>query len=802
MSGPGVTPATSHRSRNNLPDHSVNHWAGFPVTVIPVTPCLRCMLTSVRELESVDDLFAAIKQAVADQYTLERAIGKGGMATVYLAQEHKPPRRVAIKVLDPKLSGQIGRERFLREVEIASQLAHPHIVPIFSTGERDGHLYYVMPFIAGQSLRQRLIAEDSLSVDDAMHIALDVADALEFAHAVGIVHRDIKPENIMLSGGHALVTDFGIARALSAAYASGPNLTIAGLPIGTPGYMSPEQASAGEVDARSDIYSLACVLSEMICGERPVLGQEHRILTPENAGAMPDSVAKVLRQALAWDPADRYASTNDFAGALAAAHTGHEPHTAHRFTPTPPQEIPCKSIAVLPFTNMSADAENEYFSDGITDDIISQLSKITALKVTSRTSIMQYKGTTKNLRDIGFELGVAHVLEGSVRRAGNRVRIVSQLIDTHSDAHLWSETYDRDLTDIFEIQSDVARHIAGQLQATLSPTVEASIKRKPTKNLEAYNLYLRGVYQWNQFTGDSNTKALKSFEDAIALDPEFGLAYAGLANSYFSIALGAGQGDMSPKEAFPYAKQLAGKALEIDDTIADAYATLGSAHFWYDWAWDSAERCFEQAMALGCGCMEPSLKYGFYLAGMGRQEEGIATIQKVRDLDPISLVVNTHLGNHYYWAHQQDRARTQFLKTLEINPNFPPARYGLAWSYLAQGEADQAVGHIEEAIRSGGKFRDAAAGLAYARARAGSYQQAEAVLQDLLKIKASEDQYISSRAIAAVYTGMGDKESALDWLERAYQERAAWMSFLQVEPIWDPLRDERRFQEIVTKIGF
>ncbi|UCD25518.1 MAG: protein kinase, partial [Gemmatimonadota bacterium] len=638
-------------------------------------------------------------------------------------------------------------------------------------------------------------------IDNAMHIALDVADALEFAHDVGVVHRDIKPENIMLSGGHALVTDFGIARALSAAYSSGPSLTIAGLPIGTPGYMSPEQASAGEVDARTDIYSLACVLSEMICGERPVLGQEHRILTSRNQGAIPAGVVAVLQKALAWDPADRYESTSDFAEALAAAHTGHGPHTAHRFTPTPPQEIPRKSIAVLPFANMSADPENEYFSDGITDDIISQLSKITDLKVTSRTSVMQYKGTTKNLRDIGFELGVAHVLEGSVRRVGDRVRIVSQLIDTMSDAHLWSESYDRDLTDIFEIQSDVAGQIAGQLQTTLSPTVEASIKRRPTENLDAYNLYLRGVYQWNQFTTDSNAKALKSFEDAIALDPKFGLAYAGLGNSYFSIALGAGQGDMSPKEAFPYAREMAERALQIDETIADAYATLASVHFWFDWDWDAAEACFEKAVRIGCGCVEPSLKHGFFLAGMGRREEGIATAKKARDLDPISLIVNTHLGQHYYWARQHEKAKEQFVRTLEINSSFPPARYGLAWNYLMQGKAEKAVHHIEETIRLGGEFRDAAAGLAYAQARAGSRRQAETILQELLDIKASKDQYISSRAIAAVYTGLGSTELALDWLERAYNERAAWMSFLKVEPIWDPLRDEPRFQAVVSKIG-
>jgi len=757
----------------------------------------------------VDDLLTVLKEALTDQYRLDRPVGKGGMATVYLARQRHPSRQVAIKVLDPKLSGQLGRERFLREVEIASQLTHPHIVPIFSAGERDGFLYYVMPFIRGQSLRQRLVREGAIPLHDATHIAHDVADALEFAHDMGIVHRDVKPENIMLSGGHAVVADFGIARALSAAYASGPALTMAGLPIGTPGYMSPEQASAGEVDARTDIYGLACVLYEMLCGQRPVLGQEIASLTPPHsanspaAGAtpVPDGLIQVIRTALAWSPEDRYATSADFAAALAAASSGSGPHTAQRFAVTPPQEIPHKSLAVLPFANMSPDPDNEYFSDGITDDIIAQLTKIADIKVTSRTSVMQYKNTNKNLREIGLELGVAHVLEGSVRRAGNRVRIVSQLIDTRSDAHLWSETYDRELTDIFEIQSDVAGQIAGALRANLSTAARASIKRRPTENLEAYNRYLIGVYQWNQFTVDSIAKALESFEEAIALDPDFGLAYTGLANAYFSIALGVGSGDTTRSDAFPYARKLAERALEIDGTLADAHATLGSVHFWYDWEWDKAEERFLKAIELGCGCMEPSLKYGFFLAGMGRRREGIATARKARDLDPVSLMVNTHLGHHYYWARQHDRAEAQFLKTLEINPQFPPARYGLAWNHLARGAADEAIRHIEVAIHNGGEFRDAAAGLACAKAAAGHTRDAEAVLEDLLELKQSKNTYVSSRAIAAVYVWLNDNDSAVDWLERAVRERAAWMSFLGVDPLWDRIRNEPRFQAIVKRMN-
>jgi serine/threonine-protein kinase len=754
----------------------------------------------------LDEVLAVLSDELADRYTVDRPVGKGGMATVYLAQERHPQRHVAIKVLDPKVSDQIGRERFLREVEIASQLTHPHIVPIFSAGEAGGLMYYVMPYIGGPSLRKRLVNDGALSLGDALHIAHDVADALEYAHDVGIVHRDVKPENILLAGGHALVTDFGIARALCAACDDGPELTIAGLAIGTPGYMSPEQATGGGVDARTDIYSLGCVLYEMLYGERPVMGRELKTNDSGAVDTVPDAVHHVLRRALMWDAADRYPSTREFAEALAQVVPSPGPHTAQRFTPppnaTPQQVIPAKSLAVLPFANLSPDPENEYFSDGITDDIIAHLSKIADLKVTSRTSVMQYKQTDKNLRQIGHELAVAHVLEGSVRRAGNRVRIVSQLIDTQTDAHIWAETYDRDLTDIFAIQTDVAEQIGKALQATLSPGVEDSIKRKPTDDLEAYNLYLQGMYHWHQFTPDGNAKARLQFEEAIARDSQFALAYSGLANTYFSAALGAGEGLLGPHEAFPYAREAAERALELDGAIADAQATLGSVHFWFDWDWGAAQEAFDRACDLGCGSQDPTLKYGFFLAGMGRREEGIAMVRRARDLDPVSLIVNTHVGHHYYWARQPDQAKRHFTKTLELSPHFPPARFGLGWNHLVAGEVGAAREHFEWGLQSGGRHHHAIVALACAQAAAGRTADAERGLRDLLDRKASDEEYVSSREIALAYTWMGDTAAALDWLERAYAERAAWMSFLNVDPIWDRLRGEARFRDLIAQIGF
>lgn len=754
----------------------------------------------------MEALFEELKTALADRYTLERPIGKGGMAKVYLAREAHPSRQVAIKVLNPAVGDAIGRERFVREVEIASQLSHPHIVPIFTAGEIRGLLYYVMPFVSGQSLRDRLTRERSLPLPEALHVAHDVADALVYAHGVGIVHRDIKPENILLSGGHALVADFGIARVLGAARDPATNLTIQGIPIGTPGYMSPEQASGGLVDARTDQFSLACVLYEMLHGERVRLtptsaGGRTTTLDAAQGATLPDAVNRVLLRALSWDVEDRYSTTSDFTAALAEAHGTAPPHAAPLFVATPQQEVPNKSVAVLPFANLSADPENEYFSDGITDDIIAQLSKIADLKITSRTSIMQYKNTVKTLREIGRELGVAHVLEGSVRRAGQRVRIVAQLIEVQRDAHRWSETYDRDLTDIFAIQSDVAGKIARELRATLSPKTEAGLERKPTEDLKAYNSYLKGMYHWNRFTPESSRKAFQAFEEAIARDPAFGLAYAGLASAYLSVALGGDDTGQTPAESFAKARHAAMRALEIDEDIADAHATLGSVHYWHDWDWKTAEAAFVRATSIGCGCLEPWLKYGFFLAGMGRFEEGIETARKARELDPVSLIVNTHVGHHYYWSGDLERAESQFGKTLDLNPVFPPARMGQAWVHLLLGRIDLAIADFERATTVGKRFTSGVAALACAYAAGGQHELSDAALQELLERRKSSANYVSSRDVALAHAWRGEVIEALDWLDRAFQERAPWMTFLTVDPIWNGIRAEPRFQEVVEKMG-
>ena len=433
------------------------------------------------------DLLTRLRADVADRYAIERELGRGGMATVYLAQDLKHHRQVAIKVLKPEIAAALGPERFLREIETTARLSHPHILPLHDSGEANGVLYYVMPFVEGESLRCRLDREKQLPLEDALGIAREVADALSYAHSRDVVHRDIKPENILLEAGHAVVSDFGIARAVSVA--SGDRLTETGLVAGTPAYMSPEQAM-GEptLGPRTDIYSLACVLYELLAGEPPYTGPTAQAIVAKRLGdpvprvrrvrdTVPVAVEEALVKALARVPADRFPSAFAFLEAL----TTPDAARASR-----------RSIAVLPFANLSSDPENEYFADGITEDVIAQLSKIGALKVISRTSVIQFKKREQSLREIGERLGVGALLEGSVRRAGNRVRVVAQLIDAETDRHVWAETYDRQLTDIFAIQSDVALQIATALEAELTPDERARIGKHSAGDLEAYHLYLRG----------------------------------------------------------------------------------------------------------------------------------------------------------------------------------------------------------------------------------------------------------------------------------------------------------------------
>ena len=744
------------------------------------------------------DQLERLGTALAGRYTVERELGRGGMATVYLADDLKHRRKVAIKVLRPELGSLLGPDRFTREIRIAAGLTHPHILPLHDSGEADGLLFYVMPYVRGESLRQKLSREKQLSIDDAIAIVRQVASALDHAHAHGLIHRDIKPENILLHEGVAMVTDFGIALALVSGEAgtrvSGAEerLTGTGMSLGTPQYMSPEQ-SAGErmLDTRSDLYSLACVLYEMLAGEPPYTGMTAQAVIAKRftdpvprvsrlRPTVPPAVEQALTRALARVPADRFASAGAFAEALT------RPESARRLP----------SVAVLPFLNLSTDPENEFFTDGITEDVIAQLSKIRALKVISRSSVMPFKKREQSLREIGATLEVATLLEGSVRRAGSRVRIVAQLIDAETDRHLWAETYDRDLTDIFTIQTDVALQIAAALEAELSPEERSRIRKEPTDDVQAYQLYLLGKHCLSRWTQEGVDQGIKHLEQAVARDPNYALAYATIAYAYTDIGLGVA-GALPPEEAFHRAKAAVARALEIDSGLAEAHAMLAYLKFVCDYDWAGAEEEFKRAIELNPNSGDTYDFYGLMLSALERYDEAIEMQRRAHELDPLAHRMD--IATTLLRAGRNDEALRALTRVLEVDPHFAMAHATLGWAYLLKGMPDQGITALQSAVSLSPESTLYLAQLGQAFARVGRTEQAREVLRQLDEL--SSQRYVSPYHMAYVYTGLGEHERAMDWLERAYEERAGGLFGIKGSFLFTTLRSHPRFKALLRRMN-
>jgi serine/threonine protein kinase/tetratricopeptide (TPR) repeat protein len=752
----------------------------------------------------VAQTFDRLSAALASRYKLQRELGQGGMAKVYLAHDLKYQRSVAVKVLLSELTEAVGAARFLHEIQIAARLHHPHILPLYDSDEAEGFLYYVMPYIEGETLRHRLASERQLPVGDALQIAREVADALSYAHKSGVIHRDIKPGNILLESGHAIVADFGIARAVGVATSqpfTGPRQV-----IGTPVYMSPEQTDGSEyLDGRSDIYSLGCVLFEMLVGEPPFNGSTlesviaRRLTNPVPSPRafrelVPEIIDAAVQKALAKLPADRFVSAAQFAEALAPPVTS---TIAVGTAQAVLQEAGTKSVAVLPFENMSTDPENEYFSDGITDDIIAQLSKISALKVISRTSSMQYKKTTKKITAIAEELGVGAILEGSVRRAGPRARIVVHLVDPKTEKHLWGDTFDRQLTDIFEVQSEVAQQITGALSLALSPEEKSRVEKKATADAEAYNLYLLGRFHVNKWSGPEVQKAIDHFQEAIAKDPGYALAYAGVADAYELLSIGFGS--KPPVEYLAQAKAMALKALEMDDTLAEAHTSLAYARWLGDLDWTGAERGFKRALELKSSYVMAHEWYAEYLAALGRHEEALAEIKRAQQLDPLSVPVNRAVGWVVYFSRNYDRAIEELRKALGMDPDFLGARLVLWWALIAKGAHQEAIADLRKEVDRPGLRTMKKLVLAYAFAAAGNREEAGGILWELESKLAADNRLAILAAI--LFTAMDSKDQAFEQLERAYQIREPGLLFLRVAPWADPLRSDRRYNALLEKLG-
>jgi eukaryotic-like serine/threonine-protein kinase len=738
--------------------------------------------------------------ALGDRYAIERELGAGGMATVYLAQDRKHDRAVALKVLRPDLAAVLGAERFLREIRISARLDHPHILTLIDSGESDGSLWYVLPYVRGESLRARLTREKQLSVEAAVSLGSQIAGALDYAHRHGVIHRDIKPENILLHEGEAVLTDFGIA--LAVREAGGPRLTETGLSLGTPHYMSPEQASGDQgLDARSDVYSLGAVVYEMLAGEPPHTGPTVQVIiaklltqppTPLRLlrSTVPEAVSQAVAKALAKVAADRFDTAAQFARALETPPPVTSPSRAHAL----------KSIAVLPFTDMSAEPGNEYFCEGMAEEIINALTDIDALRVAARTSSFSFKGQNVDARAIGQRLDVAAILEGSVRRAGNRLRVTAQLINVTDGYHLWSQRYDRDMADVFAIQDEISRAIVDSLKVKLLGRADQRLVRPPTENLDAYNLYLKGRFFWSQ-RGEGLLKALDCFAQAIQNDPNYPAPLTGIADCNNMIAW---YGLASPTEAFTAARQAASRALSIDGDCAEAHTSLAFVKMFHDWDWTGAEQEFLRALQLKPGYATAHHWYGEYLLAAGRFDEAIAEANRAQESDPLGLIIHAYRGLVFYFARRFDEAIAICKRALEMEQAFIPTHLwlGLAWLGLANqqsGRQQEAVEVLQEAasFSSAGQFL--LGFLGHAQGQAGRRQDAERTLAELHTLAART--YVSPFSIALVHLGLGAKAESLSWLEQAAEERTCWLVWLGVDPMFDSIRDEPRFQAILTRMG-
>jgi serine/threonine protein kinase/Flp pilus assembly protein TadD len=711
-----------------------------------------------------------LRGAVAQSYTIDRELGRGGMATVHLAQDVKHERLVALKVLHPELAASLGPDRFLREIKVAARLNHPHILGLYDSGEADGFLYYVMPYVEGESLRERLDREHQLPIDEALHHARAIASALDYAHRQQIVHRDIKPENIMLHEGEAMVMDFGIAKAVS--LAGHDTLTQTGMMVGTPAYVSPEQA-AGEtnLDGRSDQYSLACMLYEMLSGERAFSGPTAQavmakrfteIVKPLRSlrGSIPEPVEHAVTKAMSTDAAARYKTAAQFAQALASNTVS---------TPTDTQTLPqqmvssAKSVAVLPFSNMSNDTENEYFADGMAEEIINALSKIQTLRVASRTVSFALKGKNEDLGEVGRKLHVSTVLDGSVRRMGNRVRITAQLVNVADGYQLWSERYDREMEDIFAIQDDISQSIVKALRVILSDDEKKAIGKARTINVEAYDYYIRGRQFFHQLRRKSLEYAKQMFNKAIEIDPEYALAHAGVADCCSLLYMYFDARDLNLRQADLASR----RALELEPDLAEAHVARGLAVS-LSKRYDEAEREFEAALRLDPKLFEAAYFFARARLSQGQPLEAARLFERAAGLRPEDYQAPALLGQAYQAAgrdvdaHNSYRRAVQLVnERLDLNPDDARALIIGANSMAVLGDQEQALSFVQRAVA----VDPDDAGVLY--------------------------------NIACAYASLGKLDESITTLERAVDKGYAHRGWMENDPDLEAIRSSPRYQSLL-----
>jgi serine/threonine protein kinase/Tfp pilus assembly protein PilF len=819
-------------------------------------------------------------------YRVTDKLGAGGMGEVYLAEDTRLGRKVALKLLPAEFTRDQDRvPRFIQEAKAASALNHPNIITIHEIGEAGGTHYIATEFIDGRTLRRWMTSQPN-NLAGGIEVGLQVASALAAAHAAGIVHRDIKPENIMVrSDGLVKVLDFGLAKLTaktSPLDTSAPTAlkidTDPGMVMGTARYMSPEQARGLELDARTDIFSLGVVLYEIVAGRPPFSGASSgdviaSILTKEPqplcrvAPEAPQELERIVSKALEKDREERYqvikellldlkklkrrlefdaervrtseqllnnresVTTAEAPGAYTAGKLAVETGEVGAMRTTSSAEYlinefkrhkwvallttavlailiatfayfaannrTIESVAVLPFVNAGADANTEYLSDGITESLINSLSQLSRLTVMSRDSVFRYKGQGTSAQAAGRELKVQAVLTGRVTQRGDTLAISAELIEVGNNRQLWGEQFNRKLTDILAVQEDISREISDKLRLRLTGEQQKRLTKRYTDDTEAYQLYLKGRYHANKVTEEGLKKGVDYFQQAIDKDPAYGLAYAGLADCY--ISLGGVLGFFSPREYFPRAKAAAMKALEIDETLAEAHASLGTVKMLYDWDRAEAEIELKRAIDLNPNYAAAHQEYGGLLESVERFDQAVAERKRAQELNPLSPIATADVGYPLYYARRYDQAIEHYRRALELDPNFFWSHLWIGQAEVQQGKYQEAIVDINRAVALSAGNTRAIATLGHAQAVAGNKKEAQVVLNQLME--RSRQGYVSPYYFALLYTGLGEKDLALEWLEKAYDERQPYLYLLKVEPVFDGLHSDPRFQDLLRRLG-
>ena len=774
-------------------------------------------------------------------YRILEQIGAGGMGVVYRAHDERLDRDVALKVLPAgALSDEAARKRFRKEAIALSKLNHPNIATIHDFDTQDGTDFLVMEYIPGVTLTDR-VSGGPLPEKEIARLGVQLAEGLSAAHEQSVIHRDLKPGNLrIMPDGRLKILDFGLAKLVHPL--SETDLTASGSEThavaGTLPYMAPEQLQGAALDARTDIYAAGVVLYEMATGRPPF--QEtlstaladailHRPAPPPGR-LKPDlsqRFEEIILKCMEKEPDNRFQSAKEMlvdlrrvtstevmsraperayfskrrvglawiAAAVVLLLAAASYFAGNRFRSAAKPPAGKIMLVVLPFENLSADPEQEYFSDGLTEEMISQLGSLQPqrLGVIARTSAMKYKKTEKSVDQIGRELNVAYVLEGSVRKAGTRVRVTAQLIQVSDQTHLWAENYEKELADVLSVQSEVAQRIAKSLELELLPEKQARLATSRAMNPEAHEAYLKGRFYWNRRSKEGLEKGIEYFQRAASLDPNYALAYAGLGDSYVLLPFYA---NVAPAEAFPRAKQAATKAMEIDERVGEAHTALAYAKLLYDWDWRGAEKGLQRAIELNPGYATAHQWYADYLTIVGRHEEAVSEMQRARECDPLSLIVNANVGEVRYFARQYDGAIEELRRALELDPNFAEAHQSFGWAYEQKGMYPEAVREYQALADP--QRRRLSVGRAFAKS--GKRNEARAILDEI--VREAERRYVPAYFVATTYLALGEKDKTFAWLEKAWEERDIRLAWVKVDPAFDPVRSDRRFQDLLRRMNF